>query len=282
MEIQNYLAYICCPLCRASLQIKSSSCYCRRCNKSYPIVDGIPRLVTPDESMWPWDDYYKTYFYKDPNPLTPCQYYADFIPRTSSCLLDAGSGDGVMSAPLAGKIQQIWCVDLSLFRLKLLLKRNLGNMIPLLASVTKLPFNNQFFDTIINIFVIEHLSKNNAIIMLKELNRTLKCDGTLIIATDTRFYYHYLRSVIQTVRHMEITKDNPTHINLMYPYQLRTLLHECGFRIVYEDLWKIGHRFKLGKTFHNYFPFPLRWKENVFTRGFMFVCRKRKYTARPK
>jgi SAM-dependent methyltransferase len=241
-------------------------------------MDRIPILIDDTEGLYNWSNYYEHHptqsFYKASEPLSPHPYYKNFIPDNIEYLLDAGSGDGVMSAGAADKVKYIFCVDYSLFALRRLLKRGLSNMIPVVASVTKLPFRDSFFDVILNTFVIEHLNGEEAKNMLFEFSRCLKEDGLLIISTDTKFYYRYLRSVYESIKQRKIVKDDPTHINLMNPNKLRILLNKCGFKIIFEDIWKIGWRYKIGKVFHNYFPIPLKWKENFFSRGFMFICKK--------
>ncbi len=55
-ELMNILV---CPVCKGKLELTvekedaqevvAGSLYCRRCNEHYPIVDGIPNLLPPDQ-----------------------------------------------------------------------------------------------------------------------------------------------------------------------------------------------------------------------------------------
>lgn len=54
------------------------------------------------------------------------------------------------------------------------------------GDVTKLPFTDSFFDTIVSFETIEHLDANGRSLFLKELYRVLKPDGTLILSTPNR------------------------------------------------------------------------------------------------
>ncbi len=55
-ELMEILA---CPLCKSDLELEiyseegeeiiSGTLYCRRCNVSYPIEDGIPNLLPPED-----------------------------------------------------------------------------------------------------------------------------------------------------------------------------------------------------------------------------------------
>ncbi|MEC0264974.1 class I SAM-dependent methyltransferase [Paenibacillus anseongense] len=52
------------------------------------------------------------------------------------------------------------------------------------ASLTQLPYANDFFDKIFCISVLEHLNPNDMLLSLKEFSRTLKDDGLLILTLD--------------------------------------------------------------------------------------------------
>lgn len=64
-------------------------------------------------------------------------------------------------------------------------KKNLKQATFLQGSALSLPFPNKTFDTITLLEVIEHVPTDTEIIALKEINRTLKKSGYLILSTPT-------------------------------------------------------------------------------------------------
>ncbi|MEC0227225.1 class I SAM-dependent methyltransferase [Paenibacillus alba] len=52
------------------------------------------------------------------------------------------------------------------------------------ASLTELPYADDFFDKIFCISVVEHLNSTDMLLALKEFNRTLKDDGLLLLTLD--------------------------------------------------------------------------------------------------
>lgn len=52
------------------------------------------------------------------------------------------------------------------------------------ASITDLPYDNQLFDKIFCISVLEHLTPADALLALKEFERTLRADGIIVITLD--------------------------------------------------------------------------------------------------
>ncbi|SEO94779.1 class I SAM-dependent methyltransferase [Paenibacillus sp. OV219] len=52
------------------------------------------------------------------------------------------------------------------------------------AGITELPYDNQLFDKIFCISVLEHLTPADAILALKEFERTLHADGVIVVTLD--------------------------------------------------------------------------------------------------
>lgn len=149
-------------------------------------------------------------------------------------MLDLGCGDGVFSAQLSSKVDEIYCVDTSFIALKRLLSREKENMYPINANGARLPFPNDFFDGIFFIFVVEHIADSFPI--LREIRRVLKPTGHLILSTDSKYYYHYFRIVIELLRYGHYRPDDPTHVNLMTPKEVRNMIKKAGFITEQEDL----------------------------------------------
>ncbi len=47
-KLQEWLPFLCCPLCRGELELQREALYCCACERAYPIIDGIPDLVPPE------------------------------------------------------------------------------------------------------------------------------------------------------------------------------------------------------------------------------------------
>lgn len=170
-----------------------------------------------------------------------------------------------MSAESASKVEEIFCIDPGLEPLQILKTRKISNMYPICAFGEKLPFPNSYFDGVFNIFVIEHI--NDPIPLLKEIHRVLKSEGELVIATDTKWYDKYTRTIIETIRskRLKIHRTNPTHMNLMELDDLRKYLKTANFEIINEDL-----HFFIGKI---RCLLPKFIREGFLTSMFIFKCR---------
>lgn len=249
MFIQNLI----CPICRSVLNIHSNILECPKCEGQYPIVNGIPIFIE-QEYQRKWTDYHireftpllsnpkrneftcninlteETYY---STPLIESDYYAKYLVSCKN-ILDLGSGDGTFSAPLSDKGREIFCVDPSFVALNRILKRQRKNMHPINAEGTRLPFPDNFFDGILFIFVIEHLE--NPIDVLIEIKRVLKPTGQLVISTDSKFYYKYIRILTELAQYGHYRPNDPTHVNLMTPKELRNLTKLSGFNIDNEEL----------------------------------------------
>jgi SAM-dependent methyltransferase len=98
------------------------------------------------------------------------------------------------------------------------------------------PFEDNFFATVILNQVIEHLESSVADSCIREIYRVLRLGGALIIFSPSRFNKYEKR-------------DDPTHINMYSPKELRDLLNSKGFTDIIQDdspLPILGHN-RLGR-----------------------------------
>ena len=235
----------------------------------YSFENGIASFLKREERR-KWDDYHFELYGTE--PLTPHPYYVRFTDGWST-MLDMGCGDGTMSASSAHKVKDIYCLNPGYTALRVLQRRHLENMYPVNAFGEKMPFRNDFFDGIFNIFVIEHIM--DPLPMLAEIRRVLKPTGRLVIATDTANFYKYLRPLFQW-RQMGWRRgwrkwkpNDPTHINMMCPNDLRRYVTRAGFGIEEEHIhfFVQPYRRRLGWLPH------CMW-ESWFSYMFVFVCKK--------
>jgi ubiquinone/menaquinone biosynthesis C-methylase UbiE len=173
-----------------------------------------------------------------------------------------------MSAGAAYKVKEIYCCDPSLRALKVLQKREIKNMYPILAKGEYLPFCDNFFDGVFSIFVIEHLTDPTP--MLREIHRVLKPSGKLVIATDTKWFYKYFRILFEWREKgwKKWKPDDPTHVNLMVPEKLRKILIKNRFKILDEYIKYLT----LEKIRVLVQWFPKRIWDSFLSTSFTFIC----------
>ena len=88
------------------------------------------------------------------------------------------------------------------------------------ATAEKIPFSNDYFDSIFAGELIEHIE--NPENFLKEANRILKNNGIIILTTPNK------KSLINRIFH---TYETPIHISLFDFEELKTKLKEYGFMV---------------------------------------------------
>jgi ubiquinone/menaquinone biosynthesis C-methylase UbiE/uncharacterized protein YbaR (Trm112 family) len=240
----DYIDRLVCPVSKRKLSRMSADLLEADGGKSrYRVIDGIPILMDWDKFQR-WNDmlYKPGIRQAEQDPSASSDHYVHrFVKPGWSRLLDLGCGDGKWSAPCAPAVPEVYCVNPGLVALKILRKRGFVNMFPIVALGEQLPFETDFFDGVLNIFVIEHMK--DPIPMLAEIRRVLKPSGSLVVSTDNRMYYKYLRYYLEWRERGwgNWTKANPTHVNLMYPSQLRKYVRQAGFEVEQEDYDLTGH-----------------------------------------
>lgn len=130
-------------------------------------------------------------------------------------ILDAGCGTGLLAKKLE-KLGKVFAVDISSQALQFAKKRGVRAK---RASVTKLPFRNNFFDCVVSIDVLYHrkvLSDRKA---LSEFYRVLKPGGIVIVRVPA---------------HKWLRLSHDTHVHTRERYsksELREKLRGSGFTI---------------------------------------------------
>ncbi|HXB91675.1 MAG TPA: methyltransferase domain-containing protein [Puia sp.] len=113
----------------------------------------------------------------------------------------------------------------------------------ILSPADSIDVPDNFFDAVVAGEVIEHIHPNDADAVLKEINRTLRPGGKILLTTPNP------RAILVLMGRDDVLKD-PSHIGLMMPAQLKEKLIRCGFEKV---------RFKGSGKMTKYLPdnFPL-------------------------
>jgi len=229
---QEWVKRLVCPETKKKFRITGDKLVSLGGKYVYTFSNGIANFLSEKE-IHAWDGYQLKAYSSEPMP--PHKYYTRYTDGWR-IMLDLGCGDGVMSADSSSKVDHIFCANPDRSALEILKRRNIDNMHPICCFGEKLPFPDNFFDGIFNIFVIEHLK--DSLPILNEMHRVLKSGGTLIISTDTKYYYQYLRVLMEWRKNgwKRWKSNDPTHFNLMTPSRLRKYLKESNFKIIEENI----------------------------------------------
>ena len=100
--------------------------------------------------------------------------------KKGSSILHAGCGSGKVDTDLVNAYQ-ITAVDISSYALEIYEHVNQSKARVVQASIFELPFENQSFDGIYNLGVMEHFTEDEIHSILTEFRRVLKPDGKLIL-----------------------------------------------------------------------------------------------------
>jgi SAM-dependent methyltransferase len=129
-------------------------------------------------------------------------------------ILDAGAGHGLFAECARRWGFDCNAIDASAEAIELARLRGVTVM-PAALGV-RLPFENDVFATVVLNQVIEHLEPRVAQQCLGEIYRVLEPGGMAYVASPSRFDA------------VQVTAD-PTHINLLTPSELQTMLRKAGF-----------------------------------------------------
>lgn len=201
--------------------------------------------------------YNKKYFdERDTLDLLIAQSIALFMKKQKlHDILDVGCGTGKLVEYLNSYGFEAKGCDLYDQALNKAKKINKTNTI-VKSDATKLPFKNNSFDLITGISLIEHLSKKNGILFIKQARRILKQNGYIFLITPN--FNSPLRFIL---REKWFGYSDPTHINFFTPFSLANLLKDHGF---YNPIFwfKIGNYEGLVK--HILFSTPLCFIRDSF------------------
>ncbi len=137
--------------------------------------------------------------------------------------IDVGCGTGRLIHYLNNKNYKVKGCDLSKIAVKFANRINNKNLC-IVGSATKIPFKNNSFDLVISDSVIEHLTKKEAKIFLKEAARVLKPNGSIFLVTPN------FATPIRLFHGLKwFGFSDPTHINFFTPIGLSCLLKTQKF-----------------------------------------------------
>jgi|GEM_PF-315181 len=219
---------------------------------------SAPRTQRGDIATVPSATYSRQYF------LTECDGHAEFLTGTvplrlktalrlagqlrGKKVLDVGSGRGEVIFYCAQSGADAYGIDYSSDALGLAQAawpndtgggRGLAHF--QLANAQHLPFKEKTFDVAFMLDIVEHLYPEQLLYALREVHRTLKEDGVLIIHTMPNIWYYRigypLYRLVQRMRGQRLPRDprqrwqfvSAVHVNEQDIWRLRRALRSAGF-----------------------------------------------------
>lgn len=139
-------------------------------------------------------------------------------------VLDVGCGTGRLVRYLNQKGFRAFGTDIEDWALKYARKINKRGVI-LKAGATKLPFESKSLDLVSCLSVVEHLSKKDGVIFIKEAKRVLKKNGFIFLITP-----NFASPMRYILGKKWFGYSDPTHIYFYKPGSLEKILKKNGFK----------------------------------------------------
>lgn len=162
--------------------------------------------------------------------------FASRFVKKSDRLLDIGCGDGILAYFIRNKVRALYGIDKSKRELEKARKNKFKTYLLDIDS-QKFPFEDDFFDSITCLDVIEHV--RDPLFLLNESYRVLKRNGSLILSTpNIRFSDHlyklFAKGVFPKTSEDSVLYDGG-HIHFFTFTDIKNLLNQCFFIITGEE-----------------------------------------------
>lgn len=215
--------YYCCPQCKEKLLRQEDKHFCSKCNKHYPINNGIPdfrekdfywgvvkqeriRKILDEAKEKGWQQALEESLTEDKPDLyrylvdVTRSYWHLLIPLPKeSKVLDLGCGWGGISIPLAAEYENIISLDATQEKVHFVNLRSqqskIDNINAVCGDALNLPFDDNYFDLVVVYGVMEWMGLSAEkerpefyqLKLLKEINRVLKKGGYLYLVIENRW-----------------------------------------------------------------------------------------------
>jgi len=203
---------IVCPICKDSVRFSEEEISCGRCGRSYPIIAGIPRLLSDNISNTTrqtfdrkWELYYdgphplwiqsiggKHYEISYEYPVSEERYltWKEFLCQMlkvdpnyfrDRIVLDAGCGVGWLSYTMVRLGATVAAADLADSSVTLTYKilRDLHNFKVIQTDLTKIPFRTGSIDTVVSLGVMHHTANTKETFL--KLSDTVRPEGEFFL-----------------------------------------------------------------------------------------------------
>ena len=147
--------------------------------------------------------------------------------------LNIGSGEGDLDLDINEYCQELYACDINESDV-LFSKKNNPNISYTLQDAERLEYEDNFFDTVVCMEVIEHV--NNKEKVINEINRVLKPQGYLIItfpSDNYPFTYDPLNYILRNINiKFPIGAHSFGHLDLIKDDEINKLFNEYNFEII--------------------------------------------------
>lgn len=175
---------------------------------------------------------------------------------------DIGAFDGYILGELKKQIDFVpFLIDIDVEGLKIAEKKSIH---PVLASGTNIPLKDNSVDIVICLDVVEHIRETN--FLLKELDRILKKNGTLVLTTpiaDKKLVW------FMSKKKMEEIHKSWGHVKFGYTFkELQYLFEGTNLNIKYiSSYFNIFNRYIYFLLYLQPIPIPIRIRQFFFETG---------------
>lgn len=159
------------------------------------------------------------------------KYFEDFeeiislIPQNARDILELGCGTGRLSFQILQKGLDTLVVSVDISSAALSKAKDLTKSLDLVCvDILHLPLRLKLFDCVIMREVIEHFPRKSQISLLESVSSLLRSNGVLILTTPNLWDYTRL-----LFRSRWYGFSDGTHIGLLNPLTLKSLLRSAGF-----------------------------------------------------
>lgn len=147
-------------------------------------------------------------------------------------VLDLGCGIGRVTRYVAPLCREIWAVDASETMLEYAKKRlaDIPNVRFVQGAGASLPdVPSESIDVAYSVLTLQHVEREHAFLLLRELRRILKPGGRAIVTFPNLLCDTYLQAFLHYAEHDEV--DNPARARFYTPQEVERLLPAAGFAI---------------------------------------------------
>lgn len=160
-----------------------------------------------------------------------------FLEDFNGKLLDLGCADGTTARHIHEKFPNLKITGIDLYKDAIKFAKRFDSGINFVrADAHKMPFGDNYFNTVIALEVLEHMHDSAGV--LKEIHRVLKKKGILIVGQDTDSVLFKIIWWLWTKSKGSVWTES--HISCMRPDELLLLIKKNGFKIKKKKIVNLG------------------------------------------